>query len=216
MLKSMKATTKEPDGSGLLWSNISDPQIGYGFQDAEIKSGAVLYSSILYWNASLLMAEMASDAGDVDLAAEMKAEAAKVQSAVTAKMWNEQLGVFMASTGDERLNVDVWGNAMAGAMGFATPDQDAKMYAYFVKEEGNIFYEGQVRETPFPTQWSFTSKMGKTPLHPSDPRGSARTYQNGVRTADTPTQWWTLFYSFFFSASGAAHFHISIFQLFFF
>ena len=60
MLKSMKATTKEPDGSGLLWSNTSDPQVGYGFQDAEIKSGAVLYSSILYWNASLQMADQNS------------------------------------------------------------------------------------------------------------------------------------------------------------
>ena len=36
----------------------------------------------------------------------------------------------MASTGLERLNIDIWGNAMAGAMGFSTPAQDARMFAY--------------------------------------------------------------------------------------
>ena len=59
----MAATTKSPSGSGLLWSNTSRPMVGYGFQDAEVKSGAVLYSSVLYWNATRLMAEMAHATG---------------------------------------------------------------------------------------------------------------------------------------------------------
>ena len=46
----------------------SAPEIGYGFQDDEVKSGAVLYSSVLFWNASRLMAEMADAAGDTALA----------------------------------------------------------------------------------------------------------------------------------------------------
>ena len=56
MAKSLAATTKDPAGSGLLWSNTSAPMVGYGFQDAETKSGCVLYSSVLYWNATRLMA----------------------------------------------------------------------------------------------------------------------------------------------------------------
>ena len=118
MLRSLAATTKDPAGSGLLWSNTSAPMVGawpvpaspvrraksstlgtaysyrrtnrpapprasdewrqrrdpqripprppcphlrparpagYGFQDAEVKSGCVLYSSVLYWNATRLM-----------------------------------------------------------------------------------------------------------------------------------------------------------------
>ena len=43
--------------------------------------------------------------------------AAQVRRANKA-FWNDKLGVYMASTGLERNNIDVWGNAMAGAMGF--------------------------------------------------------------------------------------------------
>lgn len=179
MLRTLQATTKDPDGSGMLWSNTSNPQVGYGFQDAEIKSGAVLYSSILYWNATRLMAEMALATGDAELASRMTAEAAKVQASTTRKLWNAELGMFMASTGFESRNVDVWGNAMAGAVGFTTPAQDAAIFAYFKAQEANIFYEGQVRETPFPTQWTDASPRACSPVHPSDERGTVRTYQNG-------------------------------------
>lgn len=180
MVKSLATTTKDPAGSGLLWSNTSAPMVGYGFQDAEVKSGCVLYSSVLYWNATRLMAEMATATGDHALAAAMQAEADKVRESATKLLWNERLGVFMASTGLERLNVDIWGNAMAGAMGFATPAQGAKMFAYFQANEDKIFYEGQVRETPFPTQWIDTSTgHGLDPNSPSDPRATRRVYQNG-------------------------------------
>ena len=149
------------------------------------RSGAVLYSSVLYWNATRLMAQMATAVGDEALAATMAAEAEKVQRAVTARLWNEQLGVFRASTGLESENIDVWGNAMAGAMGFTTAAQDASMFRYFAANEKNIFYEGQVREVPFPTQWTDRSSTSCTrtnscPLHPSDPVATVRTYQNGV------------------------------------
>ena len=135
---------------------------------------------MLYWNATRLMAEMATATGDHALAATMQAEADKVRKAATELLWNEQLGVFMASTGLERLNVDVWGNAMAGAMGFATPAQDAKMFAWFQANEDKVFFEGQVREIPFPAQWTDSSTgHGLNPNSPSDPRATVRTYQNG-------------------------------------
>ena len=156
------------------------------------------------------------------MAEKLTADAEEIKGAATAKLWNKELGVFMASTGFESHNVDVWGNAMvrfrtpslhcttlhhtipprestrtqrrvnsrmlitilcacarntirqAGAIGFATPEQDAAMFAYFSKQENNIFYEGQVREIPFPHQWTFTSsaKNIHAPMHPTDPRGA--------------------------------------------
>ena len=131
MVKSFDATSKDPAGSGLLWSNTTDPQVGYGFQDDEVKSGNVLYSSLLYWNATRLMAEMADATGDQELARRMVHTAAQVRRAANKAFWNDKLGVYMASTGLERNNIDVWGNAMAGAMGFTTPDQDSKMFQWF-------------------------------------------------------------------------------------
>jgi hypothetical protein len=99
----------------LVYSNTSAPMVGYGFQDAEIKSGCVFYSSVLYWNATRLMAEMATATGDHKLATTMWGEAERVRNAATKILWNDELGVFMASTGLEKLNIDLWGNAMAGA-----------------------------------------------------------------------------------------------------
>jgi hypothetical protein len=61
--KSLNATTKMP-GSNDVWSNNSRPMVGYGFQDNEVKTGVVLYSNVLYYNASLLLAEMAAQRGD--------------------------------------------------------------------------------------------------------------------------------------------------------
>ena len=41
-------------------------------------------------------------------------------------------------TGLESQNVDIWGNAMAGAMGFASRAQDERMFAYFEANEKAI------------------------------------------------------------------------------
>lgn len=128
--------------------------VGYGFQDAEIKSGEVLYSSILHWNASLELADMAYAAGDLRVAAELRASAARIQSAATARLWNATAGVFMASTGIGRGNIDVWGNAAAGATGFATAAQADSIFKFFKAREADIFYEGQVREIPKQEHWA--------------------------------------------------------------
>jgi len=50
----------------------------------------------------------------------------------------------MASTGIAASDVDVWGNAMAAAIGFASMEQEASIFAFFSQFETNIFYEGQV------------------------------------------------------------------------
>jgi hypothetical protein len=91
----------------------------YGFQDAEIKSGSVLYSSVLAWNASLLFADMATQHNDTTLAAALRARAQKIQQSTNKQLWDEPQGVYLASTGIDSRNVDVWANAMAAAIGFA-------------------------------------------------------------------------------------------------
>ena len=174
ILNSLDKTTKDPESSGLIWSNISFPQVGYGFQDNEIKSGNVLYSSILYWNATLEIAAMAEEYGDLSLKNRLEKEALKIQESASKQLWNDNLGVFMASTGLEKTNIDLWVNAMAGAINFANEKQSIQIYNYFKQNENDIFYEGQVREIPFPTQWTDKS-IGKS----IDPMSTIRIYQNG-------------------------------------
>ena len=120
--------------------------VGYGFQDAETKTGDVLFSSLLYWNATRLMAAMARAQGDDTMAMALDTEAEKVRASVTAKLWNASLGVFMASTALESDKIDVWGNALAGAIGFVTEAQSTSIFAFFKEREADTFYEGQVPE----------------------------------------------------------------------
>ena len=108
LLRGMAATTKSPSGSGLLWSNTSRPMVGYGFQDGEWKSGDVLYSNVLYWNATRLVGEMASKQGDTATAAKMARQADAVRAAVTKELWNASAGMFMASNGLSSGNIDIW------------------------------------------------------------------------------------------------------------
>ena len=141
--RSLDGTRVRADG--LLWSNPDAPIIGYGFQDAEIKSGGVLYSSVLAWNASRLLAAMADAAGDVRSAASLRDRARAIKKAADSSLWDDSLGIYRASTGVESNVVDLWANAAAGAMGFADAGQAGRIFAYFRDHEDEIFYEGQVR-----------------------------------------------------------------------
>jgi hypothetical protein len=97
----------------------------------------------------------------------MAATAAQIQQSATARLWNQSHGMFMASSrGLESDRIDVWANAMAAAIGFATANQSAQIFDFFKNREEDIFYEGQVREIPKPEQWDVAQTDG-------------RVYQNG-------------------------------------
>ena len=53
------------------------------------------------------------------------------------------------------------------------------MFAWFSANADKIFFEGQVREIPFPNQWTMRSVVDPRPQSPSDPAATDRTYQNG-------------------------------------
>ena len=87
----------------------------------------------------------------------------------------------MASAGGaEEDRVDVWANAMAGAIGFASKAQSQSIFQFYKANEENIFHEGQVRETPSPEHWDLVGYWGNT--DPSDQKAAQATvveYQNG-------------------------------------
>ena len=63
-------------------------------------SGDVLYSSILYWNASNILADLYESAGPVysAKAAAMRAQARHAASQISAELWSDTLGAFVAAT----------------------------------------------------------------------------------------------------------------------
>ena len=183
--RGMNATTSDPAGSGLLWSNTSRPMVGYGFQDTIQKSGVVLYSSILQWNASRLMSAMAHGMGDVPsyvaLATRMDLLSAQIKLSADRLLWSEKRGMFMAAAGGtEADQVDVWANAMAGAIGFASHRQTLSIFSFFKQEEKNIFFEGQVREIALPSHWDLVGYWGnEDPGQQKAAQATVVEYQNG-------------------------------------
>ena len=136
---------------------------------------------VLYWNATRLVGEMASKQGDTATAAKMARQADAVRAAVTKELWNASAGMFMASNGLSSGNIDIWGNAMAGAMGFATEAQSSAIFSFFKRREADIFFEGQVREIPKPQQWAATRWSTEWPETTGDDTDGTdgRIYQNG-------------------------------------
>ena len=137
--------------------------IGYGFQDTIVKSGVVLYSSLLHWNATMLLGNMARSVVDDDdgennemvaLAKRMEKRAEQIRASTKSLLWNDTAGVFMASRGGKEEHViDVWGNALAGALpGFLTASESKSIFVWFRERKTDLFYEGQIRETPSSTQ----------------------------------------------------------------
>ena len=157
----LAVTTLDPDGSGLPWINSSRQLIGYGFQDGEYMSGDVLYSSILFWNATRILADLYDDAGQgyAPKAAALRAQAKHVRAQITAELWSEERGAFVAATQLEHDRISVWGNAFAAASGLATSAQSAAIFSLFRTREKDIFFEGQVRQIPAPHFWDSSASV---------------------------------------------------------
>ena len=176
--RALNTTTKDPGGTGLLWSNTTAPNVGYGFQDTIVKSGVVLYSNLLYWNATGLLGAMAATEGDHALATRMATVRTQIKRGVDRELWNSSSGIFLASTGIESGVVDVWGNALAAATGFASLSQTQSIFDFFKRNQNTIFFEGQVRETAGTQHWAMAT--GHLPSGAMDAAGgTVVNYQNG-------------------------------------
>ena len=78
----------------------------------------------------------------------MLKRADRIKASVDRILWNDTLGVFMASSALEHDRVDIWANAMAGAIGFASENQSRAIFEFFDSNKDDIFFEGQVVDGP--------------------------------------------------------------------
>lgn len=80
----------------------------------------------------------------------------KVRQQITTELWRPDLGAFVAATELESDRISVWGNAFAAASGLATEAQKDAIFRLFSDREHDVFWEGQVRQTPAPQFWAST------------------------------------------------------------
>ena len=163
LARGMDATPLRDD---LTWSDPKHYIVGYGFTDTVVKTGHTFYASVLYYEACLLMARMATFASDGDrskaassrrdlpaMAARFREQAERTKAAINARFWDAAQGGYRASTGIEADRIDVWGTGLAASLNVTNATQGARVFRFFSENRRHIFFEGQVREVLAPQRW---------------------------------------------------------------
>ena len=178
---------------GLVYIPPGRRQSPYGFTDTVAKTGELLFSSLLYWEACGKMASLcASDrgaaGGEEERSYRRRAEA--VERGLD-RLWDAQAGAYRAATMDNAL-VDVWGSAYAVYNGCARGERRDRLLAFLRDRYPAYAWRGQVRHL-------LRADHGSADPRSSDPRSAGHwerllipvapgTYQNGAYWA-TASGW---------------------------
>ncbi|MBL8695544.1 MAG: hypothetical protein JNJ88_15740 [Planctomycetes bacterium] len=170
--------------TGLVRTSEQRRCVGFGFCDAIVMSGELLFPSLLRRRAAQELAHLWNLAGDPPRAAALRGEARTIEAHL-AERFRDPLGSgFLLAATELGRQPDVWGTLFAlheGAL-----DSGARARALDAVEaavrSGTILYEGAVRHVPTDRDASPESAWDRTV-------GAAKnTYQNGAYW-HTPTGW---------------------------
>jgi hypothetical protein len=137
--------------NGLVYNDPAKPQCPYGFTDTVAKTGHLLFTSLLYYDACRQMASLTKRCGVGD--SRTYTQRADLIRKSISILWDEKSGMFLAADRDCR-QIDVWGSALTANLGVATPDQCQRIVEWLVRNEQRVFKRGQVRHLPYPQTWS--------------------------------------------------------------
>jgi hypothetical protein len=111
---------------------------------------------VLHYRALVALATSAEEAGCAADVAPMRA----VQHAIAAALnqgpllWNDTVGMFMPSSGNNAHLTDVWGSALAVDSGAVTGERAARIVAWFGAHWAEVVQDGQVRHLPLGQHWA--------------------------------------------------------------
>ena len=121
LLRGLSAVPRGPGGAALAYNSPDSPQVGYGFEDTVVKTGALNFASLLTLEASATLCHAvrchaAHDRGEgvrVHAAAgeALCAWARNISAELGPALWVESVGMFRPATGMEGNLTDVWGSA---------------------------------------------------------------------------------------------------------
>ena len=155
LVRSMDAVPLDPS-TGLVVNTPALANVTYGFTDTVIKEGAVLYTSILYYEAAGVLAGTLQSLGRTTAAALFRSRAAKIKASIVTVLWSPANSAFFASTGvGGAAEIDVWGTAYALAAGLVEDDDKADRICkeFLQGQQDKLFYRGHVRHLPAPHYW---------------------------------------------------------------
>jgi len=160
---------------GLVFVDANRPHSAYGFTDTVAKTGKVLFSSLLYWEACQVLAEMLRQCEYHDEALEWY-EAAEGAGKPLGQFYDDGFGMFRAASEDCN-QIDLWGSAYACVNRAASKGQANRVADFFLAAWDQCFHKGHVRHLPGRETWQrLLLNIGP------------ETYQNGAFWA-VPTGW---------------------------
>jgi len=143
----MNFTPRSPNG--LVYIDPAAPHSPYGFTDTIAKTGELLFSSLLYWEACQRLVVLFNQVKEPKLAEEFDQRSQMIESHLE-KLWDDQAGMFLAATQDCR-QIDIWGNAYAIYIGFPLEEKRERIIEYLAAHFDKYVYQGQIRHLPAPT-----------------------------------------------------------------
>eukprot|EP01051_Picozoa_sp_SAG22_P014143 SAG22_NODE_1675_length_3830_cov_4.460198_3_plen_305_part_00 len=140
--------------SGLVYNSELSPNCTYGFTDGIVKTGEVLFTSLLYIDASRQMAALSRTKGCGD-SARYLGEAAQLSASIDRmrSQANSSAPLWQAATIDGALP-DIWGTAYLVSLGLSTPERRHAAMEEMVARPERYFEEGSVRSIPVPLVWA--------------------------------------------------------------
>ncbi len=162
--------------NGLVFNKPENPQCVYGFTDIVKKTGYLLFTSVLYYDACLQLEELCrkTEVGQPNEYAR-RAELIKKNIGV---LWDKHSGAFYAASGLCK-QYDVWGTAFVlNHPGLATPEQEERALDFLEDNYSRYVEKGQIRHVLTPEIWEATFAYRPSGV-----------YQNGGYWA-TPLAWY--------------------------
>jgi len=163
------------DETGLVFNDPDNPQCPYGFTDTVLKTGHLLFSSILYYHGCIEMQKLSEKYNVGDPSIYRKRGELIKKNIKTLK--DKPSGMYLAADIDCR-QIDIWGSAYAVYVGLTSKAESKIVSTYLINNKDQIFMRGQIRHLP-------GSDTGWDKLFINIPEGK---YQNGAYWA-TPLAW---------------------------
>ncbi len=160
---------------GLVYIDPNRPRSPYGFTDTIGKTGKVLFSSLLYWEACRRLAQLCVDAEHHEEAHDWYEQAEPVLNSLP-QFYDEEYGLYRAASEDCN-QLDFWGSAYAGVVRVASKKQTRIIGEFFCEAGEVAIWRGHVRHLPAGEYWE------RLLLHVEPDE-----YQNGAYWA-TPSGW---------------------------
>ncbi len=136
---------------GLVWIDPANAHSGYGFTDTVGKTGEVLFSSLLYWEACMVLAKLCQRAAEHD-GAHTWFEAAELTARRRHEFRSDRDGMMRAARGDCH-QIDLWGSTYTGVVRAVSKSQTVTIGAWLFDHYEDCFLRGCVRHLPAPERW---------------------------------------------------------------